>query len=622
MRYANSLAAALWHQPAEGITGRRHAELFPAEEARRQADILARVLQTGQDVCSEEFIPYPKGHRWHEVRLTPLRDAHQGIVGVMGSVRDVTDRKRYESQRQTQRDLAIALGSTSDLETALSRLVETALRTVEVFECGGIHLLDSAGDLKLVVHRGLSAAFADRIVHFPAGCLETMLVREGKPVYGVAERIPGMVDPCREAEGLKVVAMVPLVHEGKGFGCLNLASRVHSQIPASARVSIEAIAAQAAGAIARIRAETALRESEARLRAIVTSAPVLLFAVDGKGLITFEAGQALTALGQEAGAHVGRSIHEVYGSVPGVAASVQRALLGEKFNALVEIEGVTLDSWFSPVRDRDGRVAGAIAVGTNVTERHRLERQILEISDRERARLGQDLHDGLCQQLVSLGFDATALESELSAQNRPEAGRVRRLQTYLDEAITAARRLSRGLFPVSLASDGLSAALEELARATQERFGIKCRFEGPDTVCMPDEAVGIHLYRIAQEAVNNAVKHARASSIFIRLDWAPDQLDLLVEDDGVGLRSGGGVEGAGTGMGLHIMDYRARTIGATLQVGLGRQRGDCSLLLLAGPAPINISLVIRFPVRQGVQFRSRGRGAEILLTDYCRIYGF
>ena len=85
------------------------------------------------------------------------------------------------------------------------------------------------------------------------------------------------------------------------------------------------------------------------------------------------------------------------------------------------------DCWYSPTRDKDGKPAGYIGVATNITERHRLERQILEISDREQARIGQDIHDGLCQHLVSLAFDANALQRELSAERRPEAKTARRI---------------------------------------------------------------------------------------------------------------------------------------------------------------------------------------------------
>jgi signal transduction histidine kinase len=155
------------------------------------------------------------------------------------------------------------------------------------------------------------------------------------------------------------------------------------------------------------------------------------------------------------GANLGHSVLEVYAHLPTLLENARRALRGEKFEAIVEAGSTVFDCWYSPTRDKDGKSTGYIGVATNISERHRLERQLLEISDREHARIGQDLHDGLCQHLVSLAFDANDLRRRLAAQGRPEAKTARRIAVYLDQAITETRQLSRGLFPVRLAREGL-----------------------------------------------------------------------------------------------------------------------------------------------------------------------
>jgi PAS domain S-box-containing protein len=324
-----------------------------------------------------------------------------------------------------------------------------------------------------------------------------------------------------------------------------------------------------------------LSEALSRLRTIIASVPMMIFAVDRKGIITFEDGRALKSLGVEPGEHVGKSVLEAYGQCQELPDHVKRALQGEEFSATVEIGPVVLDSWYSPARDEHGGVCGYTGVAFNVTERRRLEHQILEISDREQARIGQEIHDGLCQQLVSLAFDANSLENALSAREWPEARTAQRIAEYLDQAITESRQLARGLFPIRLEAQGLPSALEELARATQARFQTKCRFVLNGAAAIGSKTVATHLYRIAQEAVTNAVKHSKAQSITLRLQARSGQVELNVEDDGrgfdpVSLKEGGG-------MGLHIMAYRARTIGGRFSCGRVEQGGTMISCCVPGP---------------------------------------
>lgn len=205
-----------------------------------------------------------------------------------------------------------------------------------------------------------------------------------------------------------------------------------------------------------------------------------------------------------------------------------------------------------------------------VHERQRLEKRILEISDREQARIGQDLHDGLCQQLVSTAFSANDLCEKLAAKTRPEADAANRIAALLDDAITQARQLARGLYPVRLETDGLVMALHELVANASSRSGVSCSLVAPDELRLPDEATAIHFYRIAQEAVNNAVKHAQPRNIRIQLSTERNSVRLKVEDDGVGIHAHAHNP---DGMGLNIMEYRARMIGGELKVARGAHGG-------------------------------------------------
>ena len=304
-----------------------------------------------------------------------------------------------------------------------------------------------------------------------------------------------------------------------------------------------------------------LGDALSRLRAIIAGAPIIISAVDRNGIITFEDGRALSSLGVQPGEHVGKSVLKAYAKSRQLPQHMRRALAGEEFSAQAQIGPVELETWYTPTPQADGSKAGYTVVAVNVTEQRRLERQILEISDREQARIGQEIHDGLCQQLVSLAFDANALQNELVARNLPETRTAKRIAHYLDQSITEARQLARGLFPIRLDAQGLGSALEELARTTRERFAISCGFESSGTGTVQSKAMATHLYRIAQEAVTNAIKHGRARSIVLSLEISSEKIELGVQDDGVGI-AGGKLKDC-RGMGLHIMDYRARSIGGT-----------------------------------------------------------
>jgi two-component system sensor kinase FixL len=215
-----------------------------------------------------------------------------------------------------------------------------------------------------------------------------------------------------------------------------------------------------------------------------------------------------------------------------------------------------------PIKDQQGRIYRIAGIAEDITEPKLTELALLEISDREQARIGQDLHDGLCQLLVSIAFDCNLLEQRLSSAQRPEQAELSRIATLLDEAITQARQLARGLYPVRLEAEGLTSALEELAANVTTRFKIQCDFQRSDPVSFNDNVMATHLFRIAQEAVTNAVRHSQAGHIVLRLTRLNGNVEMVVTDDGIGMPE----RRNGRGMGLQIMDYRARTLGGTLQI--------------------------------------------------------
>jgi len=222
--------------------------------------------------------------------------------------------------------------------------------------------------------------------------------------------------------------------------------------------------------------------------------------------------------------------------------------------------------------EQAGHVVEFEGIARDITERRRLEREILEISNREQRRIGHDLHDGVCQQLAAITYLVDILGDQLQEKSAPEYAEAERIGNLLNEANAQARNVARGLFPVRLEEHGLVLALEELAASASSRYRITCRFVCEATPVKVDSEVELHLYYIVQEALLNAVNHGKATGVIVTLTAEGDRMKLTVQDNGAGFELS---NKSRTGMGIRIMRHRAKVIGATLelqsQVGQGTQ---------------------------------------------------
>jgi len=227
------------------------------------------------------------------------------------------------------------------------------------------------------------------------------------------------------------------------------------------------------------------------------------------------------------------------------------------------------------------------ALTEEILERERLERELLDISEREQRRIGQILHDSLCQHLTGTTLAAQVLEEKLAARQLPETVEAGQVVGLVEEGINLSRKLAKGLYPVEVSSDGLMLALAEYAATTSELFKVNCRFECDSPVLIHDTATAGHLYRIAQEAVGNAIKHGKAKNILITLAVSEESTLLSVTDDGVGLPQPLPKQ---RGMGLRIMAHRSDMINALFSARrnvLGGTEITCELKNepLAAPNP-------------------------------------
>ena len=235
----------------------------------------------------------------------------------------------------------------------------------------------------------------------------------------------------------------------------------------------------------------------------------------------------------------------------------------------------------SPIRDAEGKIIGASKVARDITGRKRLEREILEISEREQRRIGQDLHDGLCQHLAGIELMSQVLEQKLVRRSKAAAGRAGDIARNVRDAIRHTRLLARGLSPVTLESEGLMSALHELALNTEKIFRVTCRFDCDPPVLVTDYPAATHLFRLAQEAVSNAIKHGRAKRILIRLKEERGRMILSIIDNGTGFPA---QIPKSKGMGLRIMESRAGMIGGTL--AFERNAGGGASVTVTAPSRV------------------------------------
>jgi len=204
-----------------------------------------------------------------------------------------------------------------------------------------------------------------------------------------------------------------------------------------------------------------------------------------------------------------------------------------------------------------------------MAQRRQLERELLEISEREKRRIGEDLHDMVCQELTATALFLKSTAKKLARKSPAAAETLEESALTVNRNVGLARELARGLQAVELTATGLKNALRGLAAQACDNSGISCHFKAARGVRVPDDTVALHLYRIAQEALTNAVRHSGAKNILVTLDRNPTHTCVSVQDDGKGFA----IRRRRKGLGLHMMGYRANALGGELKIERRRSGG-------------------------------------------------
>lgn len=318
-----------------------------------------------------------------------------------------------------------------------------------------------------------------------------------------------------------------------------------------------------------------LRRSETTLPELLAEAPIGLMWVARDGKVEHVNAAQLQLLDRPVDQVVGKSVVDLHIDREGIESVLARLTRGEKVHN-VHVRSATEHTLVHLLVDangvwKDGMLVQSQWYVRDITSRTLLESELLSLAETERQRIGQDLHDDLCQQLVAVEFMTGALAKRLEGRVPDLVQDAHGISDHLRAAVDRAREISQGLAPsVPKQPDGLMTVLRDLAEHTERVFGRRCRFDCPKPVLVADRAATLHLFRIAQEAVANAVRHGQARNIVIKLVVNSPHLVLAVSDDGNGEKP---EPGKRRGMGLRVMQYRAGAIGGTLAIqrdpGLG-----------------------------------------------------
>jgi len=367
----------------------------------------------------------------------------------------------------------------------------------------------------------------------------------------------------------------------------------HRVVPVVERGTVRSLTVAVTDVTDRKRAESALRESKDAMHTQVRILETLQ-----EGVVLLDAATAVVKLTNPMFARMfgydskealmGRSVEPLFST-----RALQRSRAGRPLDDTgshagvlsVELECVRKDGTrfvaaclLTPIQI--GGIDHWLAVFNDVTERKRLEREIIQISNREQQRIGSDLHDGLGQELTGIALMLKGVVAQLRKEGSSASLDVEEVVGLVNNAIEGTRTLARGLSPVSGERGGLKPALGALAAQASDRYGVQVLFESDLDDSVPvNDAAATHIYRIVQEALTNVVRHSEASKVAIRLRGAGDDVHLSVEDNGRGFpqpvpeRCGGPAPQSSGGLGLKIMRYRARMLGGDLMIEPGANGG-------------------------------------------------
>lgn len=524
---------------------------------------------------------------WESAVIAPIHDENGAIVQFMAIKQDITERKRAEQQMAAElqamtrlQEIGSLFVREGELEPVLGEVVEAA-KTIAGADFGNIQLLDpKTGDLQIVAQRGFPLWWLDHwnAVSKGKGACGTALERGERVIVEDVERSPIFAGTpeldIQLRAGVRAVQSTPLLSRtGTLLGMFSTHYKTPHRPDARTLWLLDLLARQAADMIDRSQIEAAFHEHRDRLRAILNTVADAVITIDSSGTIVELNPAAERMFGYSASEMQGRNVKML---MPGQFArkhdhyinhyhrtgkariiGIGREALGRRKNGTefpIELAVGEID-----------HLHMYVGVVRDITERKRMEVDLLKISEREQHRIGMDLHDGLGPQIAAISILNDALLGALKDKDLPEAAMAVRLKALLKDAGEQMRGIARGLMPVTADPNGLMAGLESYLRKLDDSRpgGARVTFACPAPVRVHDPTTATHLFRIVQEAVRNATSHAAPRHISVRLTGSDGRICIEVQDDG----RGGDVETLkSNGLGLRTMQYRVGAMGGSLEI--------------------------------------------------------
>jgi PAS domain S-box-containing protein len=542
------------------------------------------------------------------------RDARGQPTSILETNTDITARKRAEQQQQALHQFA----RRQPMATNVGEIHDAALDAILfATDCqrAAILLFDKEKVMRFVAWRGLSERYRKAVEgHSPwkpdAKSPQPVCIND----VDTAD-IPKPLKSTIRREGIRSAAFIPLISSQKLIGKFMAYYDAPHVFTDDELKLATTIATQLAQAIEQKRDEEALRESEERMRATVEQATAGVVRYDTRGRFVFVNRTFCQMLGYTESELLGKTIADVTHrddlkeNMRSFRRMIQKGKPFEMEKRYIRKDGSILwtDVSASAVRGPDGKIQSGAAVVVDITARKKaeaalhsskrlleqrvrdrtrelhgankelqaeierrkgLEGQILEVSDREQQRIGQELHDGLCQHLTAVAFMARSTALRLKNHRVIEVKDIEKIAELVNAAAADTRDLSRALHRMDVDAPGFVTALEDLV--DREIWKTPCRLELKPSFRIEDDVAAAQLYRIAREAVINANKHAQAREIVVKLERSPEEMVLRVMDDGIGVPKEPKVR---QGLGFHIMKYRTQLLGGRLEIDSPKKGG-------------------------------------------------